>query len=465
MRRFLFLYLLFFGVYFFGWLFVYKTDINVLAIQSEDTLPAIFLPVSIIKDKTFYVDNYYSMLVSKYPHPDDKNQTKGLTPYYLRKVSNPKTGTSHYVSAFPVMAGIVSLPIYFFPLILGLPVNWENLVIISHIASSFIVSLSGVFFYLLARKFVNKRAATFLSFIFIFGTVNFAMISQSLWQHGVLQLFTIISLIFLFKFRETLNLRYIFWFGFFAGFSIISRPTAVIAVFYLFLLLLLFSSKKFWDISASIKLVNFKFLAKPVLFFVLGLIPAVSFFVWYNNHYFFSFANQGYFVQAGKNWLTPFPFGFLGIWFSPSKGILVYSPVFMFVFLSVYLVFKNYKAEEKFTYFMFFCIVLSHTLILGSWKHWYGGYSFGYRMASDVIPFLCLLLIPYLKSYLHEKTKFLFYFLVILSVFIEFMGLAFFDGVWHGTFDKGFWNQSWLWDIKNSELIFNLRRILVKFNL
>ncbi|MFH1295356.1 MAG: hypothetical protein ABIH84_02145, partial [bacterium] len=54
-------------IFFAGWLFVYKTGINSLAIQSEDTLPAIFLPVTIIKEGTFYADSYYPMIIQRYP--------------------------------------------------------------------------------------------------------------------------------------------------------------------------------------------------------------------------------------------------------------------------------------------------------------------------------------------------------------------------------------------------------------
>jgi hypothetical protein len=83
-------------------------------------------------------------------------------------------------------------------------------------------------------------------------------------------------------------------------------------------------------------------------------------------------------------------------------------------------------------------------------------------MASDVLPFLVLLLVPYLKSPLFTKTKALFYTTIVISVLFELMGLAFFDGIWHGTYDQGFWQQDWLWSIKNSELVFNISRLLVK---
>ena len=69
-----------FFLFIFSWIFVYTTGINKLAIQSEDTLPAIFLPVAIIKEKTLYLNSYVDMMMERYPHPDDKNGVRGLTP-------------------------------------------------------------------------------------------------------------------------------------------------------------------------------------------------------------------------------------------------------------------------------------------------------------------------------------------------------------------------------------------------
>ena len=81
------------AIYFLSWLAVYKTNINKLSIQSEDTLPAMFLPVTILKEGTLYADTYYQMIAEKYPHPDDKSGMLGLTPFYFRKIQQPRVGS------------------------------------------------------------------------------------------------------------------------------------------------------------------------------------------------------------------------------------------------------------------------------------------------------------------------------------------------------------------------------------
>ena len=451
MKKFFAIVIIAWAAFFGGWFFVYKTGINTPAIQSEDTIPAIILPVTVIRESTLYADTYYKAIIEKYPHPDDKKYLKGLVPFYFRKVGE------HYISAFPIMAGLLSVPVYLIPLLLHVDVTWDNLTILSHLSASLIVALSGGFFYLLLRKLIEGKKAVLLTAIYLFATVNFAMVSQSLWQHGSVQLFTILSLLFLFKGAG--RTRDVFIAGVFLGLAILSRPTAGILLPFFILLAVYVRQKEMLNIKLSAGSVLD--VVKPAMVLIVGLLPSMLFFLWYNATYFGTVANQGYAGQVGGNWLTPFPQGFLGLWFSPSKGILVYSSVSIFSLVGFALSIKN-GIKKNLVYFIFMSIIITHTLILGAWKHWYGGYSFGYRMASDIIPFLILLLIPYLKSSIFIKTKKLFYATIIVSILFELMGLAFFDGIWHGTYDKGFWQQSWLWGIQNSELVFNIRRLLVK---
>lgn len=435
-----------FLVFFFSWVFVNKLGINKLAIQSEDTIPTMFLPVAIIKEKTMNLDSYYWMMLGKYPHPDDKSFIRGLTPFYLKKIGN------HYVSAFPIITALISLPIYFLPLKLGMPITWDNLIILSKISSSLIVSLSGVFLYILLRKhFLNdEKKASLLTYVYLFGTVNYAMISQSMWQHGTLMLFSILGLYFILEFLKENKFKpsNAFLGGLFYGLAILSRPTAALA-FALVLVLML------------VKIRNIKNYIKSNIFVFAGIALNILFFLWYNNKYYIGIQNQGYSSQIFSSWLSPFPISLIGVWLSPSKGILVYSPIFIFSFVGFYIAMKK-GVEENSQYLIYFLVVVLHTLIISFWKHWYGGYSFGYRMSSDIIPYLILLMVPFLNSSFYEKYQKLFLFLFTISVFVQIFGIIFFDGIWHAAYDRGFRDTSWLWSLKDSEFMFNIRRVMVK---
>ncbi|MFC1700271.1 glycosyltransferase family 39 protein [Patescibacteria group bacterium] len=434
-----------FFIFLFSWVLVYKSGVNPLVIQSEDSLPTMFLPFSIIKKGSLYLDDFYDMLIEKYPHPDDKSYVKGLTPFYLKKVGN------HYVSAFPIMTAIVALPVYIIPVISGTLPTWENVTFLSKISSFLIVSLSGGFLYLLLKKHFVKdnKKSILLTLIYLFASVNFAMVSQAMWQHGAVQLFSILGLYFLFNFLDSKNHKDMFLTGLFFGLAIISRPTAALALIFIGLL-------------SYFKIPDWKIYIKSSLFLVLGVLPSILFFFLYNQIFYEGLSNQGYASQIFTSWVSPFPISFLGVWLSPSKGILIYSPIFIACFVGLYLAMKK-GVIKNIDYLIFGIIVLLHTLIISFWKHWYGGYSFGYRMSSDIIPYLILLMVPFVNSVFFDKYKKLFMGLFIFSILVEVFGMVFFDGIWHAAYDLGYENTLWLWSVKNSELLFNIRRVLVKF--
>ena len=441
-------------VYFGSWFIVYKLGVNNLSIQSEDTIPSLFLPLSILKEKTLFLDSYYSMMIEKYPQPDDKSYEKGLTPFYLRKVID-RDGEEHYVSAFPLVSGLVALPVYLVPILLNHQLSWESLAILGHLTGAIVMALSGAILYLIVRNnFLDKRKSLLLTGIYLFGTINFALLSQAIWQHGIVQFFSLLAVYYLLDFQRNFKSHALYLFGFFSILAVLTRPTAL-AMFCLLPLMIFFREKR---LDFEDKFLNF-------LKIGVGALPGILFFLWYNNKYYFDLSNQGYADQLGNSWLGRFPEGFLGLWMSPSKGILVYSPVFIFIFVSLWIIYKRKTFKKDIFYILSLIVVVAHTLVLGKWKHWYGGWSYGYRMASDILPFLIFLLIPFVESKFYEKFKKSFYTLFAISVLFEIHGIIFFDGIWHAAYDDGFVNTKWLWSLKNCELAFNMRRVLVKFGL
>ncbi|MFH1899525.1 MAG: hypothetical protein ABIJ82_03630, partial [Patescibacteria group bacterium] len=139
-------------------------------------------------------------------------------------------------------------------------------------------------------------------------------------------------------------------------------------------------------------------------------------------------------------------------------------PIFVFSIIGFCIAMRK-GWHENIQYLVYFLIVIFHTFIISLWKHWYGGYSFGYRMSSDVIPYLILLIVPFLNSDIYKKYKKAFIGTLIFSVLVQIFGMFFFDGIWHAAYDQGNKNTSWLWSIKDSEFMFNVRRVMVKLKL
>jgi len=426
--------LIFLGIfltYIFSWMFFYKTRINSLPLQSEDILPSVFTSISIIQTGSLYLNDYYEMMVSKYPQPDDSS----LTPFYLRKVGD------NYLTAFPLISSIISLPITFFYFLFDSKISWESVYFISHLSGSFIISLSSalifyIFFNLLKT---NLKKSLILTFIFSMCTINLPLISQGLWQHGTVQLFLILAVIFYLK-----NNPFLLFLS--LGFAILARPTAGIALVIFAVFLIINQRKRIYP--------DFEF--KYWVGGLFGILIPFLFFIYYNNTFYQSLTNQGYASQLENSWLGNFPESFIGMFLSPSKGVLIYSPIFILSLIGFYYGYKNHSLVK-----ISFWIVLIHCLVLSKWKHWYGGYGFGYRMVSDVIPFFIVPIWYLLESH-YEKVKKILFLLVGISFLIQFSGLIFFDSIWHSAYDTGFKNTSWLWSIENSEAFFNIRRVLVK---
>ncbi len=279
------------------------------------------------------------------------------------------------------------------------------------------------------------------------------MISQSMWQHGTLQLFSILGLYFVLNYLNAKDKKYLnaFLSGLFFGLAILSRPTALLGLALIMTLVFMRSA-------------NFKIFIKASLCILVGLSLNILFFLWYNNKYYVGVQNQGYATQLFGSWLSPFPVSFIGVWLSPSKGILVYSPIFVFSIIGFCIAMKK-GWHENMQYLVYFLIVIFHTFVISLWKHWYGGYSFGYRMSSDTIPYLILLIVPFLNSDLYKKYMKIFVVALAFSILVQIFGMFFFDGIWHAAYDNGFKDTRWLWSIKDSEFMFNVRRIMVKINL
>lgn len=209
-------------IYFFSWFFVYKIGLNSLTIQSEDTLPTLFLPVTILKEGTLYADTYYQMILHSYPQPDDKDFTKGSVPFYYKKVG------SHYITAFPIMSGLLAIPIFIFPVLLQIPITLDNMALWGHLSAAILTSISGVVLYkLLKQSFFegDDYKSILLTTVYLFATINLSMISQALWQYSTLELMLILGLLYFYKTQTNKNLLLS---GLFFSFAVLTRPTSIL---------------------------------------------------------------------------------------------------------------------------------------------------------------------------------------------------------------------------------------------
>jgi len=432
------LFLIAFSSYFLGWLALYKLGANEFLIQSADAVPSTYTPISVLKNGTFTLNEYYDYFREKWPDGDDKK----AKPYYLAYTKN-----GDIISYFPPMNAVLALPVYLPVCFLGVKANSFLIPVFGRIAASLYTALSAVFVYLAALKISKSvRKSILVYFSYAFGTIAFALSSQSMWQHSFSQaMLALSSCIMIYGMSSKKLIKYA---GLTLSLATLVRPTGLI-----------------FAVPFAI-FVFIKFREEFVKFTLLALVP-LTFQFWYNYTYFGGIFKLAYESQQFTNWTGKYPEGFFGLWLSPSKGLLTYSPIFLFSLLGVFIVWfdKSYEFNKSYrTYFRLTSILcFLFTAVMGRWVHWYGGWGFGYRMAVDMTPFLILLLIPVTQSKVWQKLKYVYFPLLFWSVLVEIFGLVFDFRHWHTLYDNGPIDTGWLWSIKDSEMAYYFRRLMLKF--
>jgi hypothetical protein len=130
---------------------------------------------------------------------------------------------------------------------------------------------------------------------------------------------------------------------------------------------------------------------------------------------------QGRYQQFGI-----WPEGLVGNIISPSRGLMVFTPVLLFSVYGAYLKFKAKKFELL--DLILISIILLHWLIISSNVGGWAGWSFGPRYFSDMLPYFMYFMTPALVMMRslegHKKTSLtvLFAVLMLISFFIHYRG-------------------------------------------
>jgi hypothetical protein len=81
-----------------------------------------------------------------------------------------------------------------------------------------------------------------------------------------------------------------------------------------------------------------------------------------------------------------------GLWISPARGLLVYSPILICAAWGLWLNLKQQSTRRLDLALL--AIVALHSVVLAIWRMWWGGWSYGPRMMTDMLPYLMYWLIP-----------------------------------------------------------------------
>ena len=407
-------------------------NLNFRTLTPLDTVPARLLPFNILMGEGLYFDKYIDFFESRYK-----------TTYYFFKSNN------HIISHYPIMSGILSLPVYtpfYIVSNLSSATDVSDLYLYSYylekISASILTSLTVVLLFLLLQKvFKNIKLSVLFSFLYAFATPAFSINSQGLWQHTSASLFMILSqLLLLYGLEGNKSKRAgNFIFSILAGLlSVFSRP--VFFIFFCILNIILFLKEK----------QNYK---KYLAISILGLLLII-----YNNLFLYKSSAGAYGEYMGLFNIQFLYTNFLGLIFSPARGLIVYSPILLISLVAYFLVRKYIKDRIKGTFFYinlsFFVLGL---ILISFWKSWWGGHSWGGRLASDIAIsgiILCSYVYHFRKGLV---TKIFILSLAVISIFSQAIGVFYNPtGIWDSYPSNVDTNPARLWSLKDNPIFRNL---------
>ncbi len=331
---------------------------------ASDPAYSLLTSQAIVEYGTVKLDNYRSDLGSMLD-----NDTR------LRTVNN------HTYYYFPVGTSLIAAPFVraanWFDLDMR---NVEDDAWLQNLISALISAALFFIIYRIGIYYLHPAESALLAAIFVLGTALISTIGTALWNLGFETLFIVLGLWLLVRLDNNGTARsdpYILGLLLFAAF--LSRPTAVVFIVVAFLFIGI-RQRSYFVKTAAIAL----FLMALFVVFSKG-----EYETWLPPYYLPGRLGTGD---------TPFLITLYGLLFSPSRGIFVFSPMFLPVI--ALLIFLAYRKRLKLPLLLWFGTIwfLASVLSVSRFGHWWGGQSYGPRLLTDAVPALILLTIVTLNE-------------------------------------------------------------------
>lgn len=351
-------------------------NVNLRSIASADTFPTRYLPISILTEGDLDLDEFPFLRRGKFPMPGDE---KSGIPYFL------KYRRGHWMSTYPVMPAILATPVYAVPVLLGLqngpPVGLLSRAevvgtLLAKIAAAAAVAASVAIVYRTIVLLIGARAALPLTLIYAFATSAWSVLSQGLWQGSVSAPALSLALYALVRARASQGTGWSVIAGVAMAATVACRPPMAVFAVVMTLYMLLHARRQ-----------SVAFLVGPA---VIGALVA-----WYNLYYFGELMG-GYRGLAGAYVFTleQLAIGLRGLLVSPSRGMLVFSPILAFSFVGALVALSPRERRREPLLAYVAAAVLVSVVLYAFYDGWPGAWGFSYRLLAELLPALVLLLTP-----------------------------------------------------------------------
>jgi hypothetical protein len=370
---------------------------NGKTLSSGDTYAARILPLSLLREANFDLDEFPFLRFQDYPDGPE-------VPEWLRR------GGNHWVSNYPIGAAVLAVPVYLPAALGGVDPQSPAIAESEKLAASLIVALAAVVMLLTLQRLTTFPLALLFATFFALGTSNLSVSSQALWQHGAGQLGVACALYCLVRGRSAgAGNGWIALAGLPLAFSVVARPPNVI-------------------MAAALGAYVLCRHVRRVPGFVGATLPVLGLHVWYNLVYFADPLRTQWSPGNPRLWRTPLAEGLAGTLFSPARGLFVYSPACV---LSILGFARSWGRGGDGLIRALSLGTVATLLMYAKWSAWWGGNTYGPRLLVDLAPALTLGMVP-MQDWLTRRraARAVALALVLLSVAAHAIGALRFGGAW-----------------------------------
>lgn len=305
------------------------------------------------------------------------------------------------------------------------------------LAAALIAACTLVLFFLTALRIGSTRAAAVATALLATGSGILTTIGLALWQHGGVTIWLLAALLVEFSSDGRPGWRGTLVQGVALGSMVACRPTAA-------LLVGLFGLWAAWR--------------SPRRALALGWIAALAFAPWlglnlalYGNLLGPACVNAN---AGSQNWDFFRPATIAGVLIGPARGLFVYQPWALLAFgLAVPAIRARAALRPGPAGWVAFAAVAStaHIYVIGSWRDWSGGYCWGSRLLTDILPLLGLLCVPTIEALLRTGRGIAFVLLLaLLAAATQWPAILAGAGQWNFVTD----HAADLWSWSNAPFLY-----------
>jgi len=346
--------------------------------QVSDSNYSMLVSESLVKHRSFTLDQY---AIPRY-EPTWTGYSRNGPLYQLENANG------HLYYYLPPGTSILSIPYVVLLNVFGVSAanpdgtyNRRGEVMIEASLASLLMALLACIFFVTARLILPTGWSVVVALGGALGTQVYSTASRALWSEtwGIFLLGLVVLLLVAHetgrhRFHPVLLASLLSW-------SYFVRPTFVLPILAITVYVLIFHRR----------------------FFLTYALTGAG---WFSGFIYYSWSHFGKWLpsyyQASRLQFDNFWIALAGNLVSPARGVLVYVPVLFFV---AYLLVR-YRRQVTYPRLVWLSlsIISTHFIIISAFPHWWGGHSFGPRLATGLVPWFVLLGILALDAMLKAAT-------------------------------------------------------------